>query len=161
MLILKGTNLLCAALACSLGACGRQTVYIPPDLPEGEKAANRSYIEAPHYRERELKNLDPKLDSPEAAVVKFLASRCRGDEAYLEALPPRTGWPEGLTKKVEEWKTWKALELRLLSIQYDTPDYAHVRVYMKLEIDGKSKDGEDSFTLVKRGDNWFVLNPPT
>lgn len=102
----------------------------------------------------------PGADSPEAAVAHFYASLMRGDEKYLDVLPPRDGWSDSLKRKMKEVLSWKFVEVRMERRKIDK-DRAVIKLWMKIEFDGKSDSGTDDIEVEKAGGKWIVVRPPT
>jgi len=118
------------------------------------------YVNSPLFEGAEAGAFDPKLGSPEAAVVKFLCSFVRKDEAFEEALVPLGERDARLDDKLETWREWKVTKWRLRTLYLDD-DRAALTVYFGIAVQGEEDDGEDEFSLIRRNGIWLILYPPT
>ena len=105
------------------------------------------------------RGLDPAPTSAEAAVVKFLASHARADDAWRDAT---TASPSGRSERaLEEWEEWQLERFQLRGRKDLGADSAYVRVFFEISIDGRSDGGEDEFEVAREAGGWRVTQPPT
>ena len=146
--------------ALSLAACGdrqpRPTTYTPPATRPGADGAD-SFVDAPVVDRAAASSLDPMLGPPEAAVVKFLASRVRGDERWREAMAPGAGGERALA----EWAEWQVRRFQLRGRQRVGEGAMRVSAWFEIEVDGATDEGEDEFELALVDGVWRILRPPT
>lgn len=116
------------------------------------------YIDPVVYTPETSVDLKPDLHTPEAAVLRFLASQARGDDDYLRTLV--AGGDSRLTRKLEQWASWKVLRFQLVK-KHTVGDEIGVQVDFLIEYDGKQDGGKDEFTVVEDSGEWRVLYPPT
>lgn len=131
--------------------------YTPPGT---EAAADGwlTYVGAPMVDRAAAEELDPAPDSPESAVVKFLASRARGDDAWREAI---VSDPSGRTQRaLGAWDEWQLERFQLRGRKDPRSDEAYIKVFFEISVEGDTDDGEDEFEVIREGDEWRVARPP-
>lgn len=131
--------------------------------PEKKDLGNQEYeyVESPLYEGTEAGDFDPKPDStPEAAVVKFLSSQARGDDAWNNALIQEAEKNDRLTRKLNSWNEWKITKWQLKKLQLDE-NRAYLTVYFEISYEGGLDDGEDEFELRLKDGTWLIVYPPT
>jgi hypothetical protein len=102
--------------------------------------------------------LNPIPDSPEAAVVKFLASRMRGDDAWQGAM---VSSPSDRAKRsLDEWEEWQLSRFQLRGKKETGADSYYVKTYFEIAVDGDTDEGEDEFEVVREAGGWRVASPP-
>jgi hypothetical protein len=105
------------------------------------------------------RDLDPIPDSPEAAAVKFLASRVRGDTAWNGAMA--SDLTDRARRGLEQWDDWKLERFQLRSRQPSGSNNYWLKVYFEVSIDGDQDDGTDDFGVVRQGNGWRVFEVPS
>lgn len=156
---------LATALAVlAIVACGGSeatppgTSYTPPEVTAEEGGAE-TYVEAPMIDASAARGLNPIPDSPEAAVVKFLASRVRGDDAWKDAM---TADPSDRGKRgLETWDEWKLERFQLRERQPSGSNSYWITVYFEISIGGDTDDGTDEIGVSREGDGWRVFEVPS
>ncbi|MBI2901622.1 MAG: hypothetical protein HYY17_15675 [Planctomycetes bacterium] len=148
-------------LALCLAQDPAKQEYKAPDTKPGAKEGWEDYVEPPMYDAEKVKDLAPGLDSPEAAVVHFYASRIRGDEKWKEALPPREKWDKSLERKLAKMEKWVFKKMQLVGRKKVGEDEWYVKIYMEVEIEGKKDSGKDTATVRRIEGKWYVARPPT
>jgi len=162
------------AIACAvfaLGASGsallfgqvdmsyaQTTPYSAPQTQEGDDGW-LNYVDAPETGPDDAGSLNPAPGSAEAAVVKFLASRMRGDDAWEDALV--TERSSRLERKIAEWDEWKIEGFQLRGRKPARGDGVYVKVFFRISIDGDSDSGTDEFEVVPEGDEWRIASIPS
>lgn len=133
------------------------TAYAPPAVAAGENGWE-DYVEALTLDRASASGLSPTLDSAEAAVVLFLASRIRGDNDWKSAM---VSDPDRKAKQaLKAWKDWTLHSARLEARKLkDTRGY--IRVWMDFTVDGDRETGSDDFTMLRDGDTWRIASPPS
>jgi hypothetical protein len=131
--------------------------FTVPTTKEG-KDGWQLYVDSKVYDREACASLEPSLDSPEAATVRFLASKARGDDDFKASLA--TSLDARAKHKLADWKTWRVVEFKLLG-KKPGGQGVWVKVEMTLDINGEKESGTDEFTVVQQGDGWRVLYPPT
>lgn len=153
---------LLATLLVGAAACGGGGgPYEPPATTAGDDGWEM-YVEAPTVDAAAAKRLDPDpLDSPEAAVVKFLASHVRGDGKWEDAMAVNLS--DRAQRAVDQWNAWTLESFQLRGRKpYGDGSRAWVRVHFVISIDGDQDEGEDEFDVVDLPNlGWRVADPPT
>jgi hypothetical protein len=148
--------LLLAVAACGGGAAG-DTPYTPP-ATRAEADGWSHYVDAPMVDRAAAARLNPAPTSPEAAVIRFLASRARGDGAWRQAMVDPL--PARAERALAEWNEWGLERFQLRALRQRDAESADLRVYFEITFDGRSDEGEDEFELVRMEDGWRVARPP-
>jgi hypothetical protein len=135
-----------------------ESAYTPPFSQPGEDGWETSppaaMVDAP-----KAEWLNPVPDSPEAAVVKFLASRVRGDDAWQGAM---VSSPSDRAKRsLDEWADWELTRFQLRGKKETGPDAYYVRTYFEIAVEGDTDEGEDEFEVVREGGGWRVAGVPS
>ena len=153
---------LTAALATWSLACGRAPAAAPYTPPATRPAADGSdtYVDAPVVDRAAAAALDPVLGTPEAAVVKFLASRARGDDRWRDAMAPGAG-DERLQRALSEWSEWQVQRFQLRGRELAGPDRMRVTAWFEIAVEGDTDEGEDEFELALADGVWRIERPPT
>lgn len=164
--VLKTLRTACAIAAIlAMTACSEadstpeaSSAYTPPRT---ETAADgwSVFVDAPMVDRAAAENLDPKPDSPEAAVVKFLASRVRGDDAWRAAMVSK---PSDRAKRaLAEWDEWQLQRFQLRGRKEPRANEAYIKVFFEISVNGDTDDGEDEFEVMREGDEWRISRPPS
>jgi hypothetical protein len=154
------TAILLAAILL-LAACGGgpvTTAYTPPTTRAGADGAE-AYVDAPLVDRSAAASLDPALGTPEAAVVKFLASRARGDELWREAMT-RDSAPAA-ERALAQWADWEVQRFQLRGRKAAGEGRMWVRAWVEILVGGATDDGEDEFELALGDGVWRIVRPPT
>ncbi len=139
--------------------------WTPPKTEPGDDGWER-YVDAPSLTPATAAGFTPGFDTPEGALLSFYASKMRGDDAWRAALADGKnpafgkGDLDRLNRKLDHSKDWKYLEVRLVG-KKSKDEELWIKIYMKIEFNGKLDDGEDEATLVNVGGRWYVLSIPT
>ena len=144
-----------------LGACGSgpaTTAYTPPTTRAGADGAE-AYVDPPLVDRAAAASLDPALGTPEAAVVKFLASRARGDDRWREAMG-RDAEPAA-ERALAQWADWQVQRFQLRGRKAAGEGRMWVRTWFEIVVDGDTDDGEDEFELALSDGVWRIVRPPT
>ena len=156
-LLLTAAALAAMAVGCDRGPA--TTAYTPPATRSGADGAD-TYVGAPVVDRSAAAALDPALGAPEAAVVKFLASRTRGDDRWREAMVP--GPPDArLDRALADWAQWRVQRFQLRGRELTGSDTARVRAWFEITVDGTTDEGEDEFELALVDGVWRIVRPPT
>ncbi|MDH4129717.1 MAG: hypothetical protein OEV44_13230 [Spirochaetota bacterium] len=123
------------------------------------------YIDSATIDKNIAKSLYPKLNTPEAAVVYFYASKIRDDDEYKKVLPPI----ESLSKrnkrklkyKLEKMSKWKFIELKLVKRKKINKTQYWIKIYMKVSIKGRIDQGTDEAEVSFINGKWYLSMPPT
>ena len=102
--------------------------------------------------------LNPIPDSPEAAVVKFLASRMRGDSEWEKAMVASPS--DRARRSLDEWQEWQLSRFQLRGKKETGADSYYVKTYFEIAVDGDTDEGEDEFEVVREGGGWRVASVP-
>jgi len=154
-------------LLCTLGvvatcalprSAAAETPFLSPETAPGENGWE-NYVDPPMIDRAAATNLRPEPNSPEAAVILFLASRIRGDQAWQDAM---TADPDRKAKKsVKQWKQWKLNAAQIKARKMRSEDRGYVSVWMDLTIDGDAETGTDDFTVRREADGWRISGVPS
>lgn len=152
---------LCLAAALSLAACDRAPVPSPYTPPATRASAdgNDAYVDPPLVDRSAAAALDPVLGTPEAAVVKFLASRVRGDERWREALAAPLD--PAAERALAEWAQWQVQRFQLRGRETTRDGRVRVSAWFEIAVEGTVDDGEDEFELALADGVWRIVRPPT
>ena len=102
--------------------------------------------------------LNPIPDSPEAAVVKFLASHARGDAEWEKAVVADPS--DRAQRALDEWREWGLNRFQLQGKKETGPDSYYVKTFFEIAVGDDTDEGEDEFEVVREGDGWRVAVPP-
>lgn len=151
--------LLAALLA--VAGCERAPSPSPFTPPATRPAADggAAYVEAPMVDAAAAAALDPVLGTPEAAVVKFLASHVRGDERWREAVA--SGAASTAERALATWSEWEVRRFQLRGRDEPSGDRVRVRAWFEIVVDGAADEGEDEFELALSDGVWRIVRPPT
>lgn len=156
--ILQSVCSVVAILAMAACSGADSTPYTPPATEAASDGWQR-HVNAPMVDQATAKNINPKPDSPEAAVVKFLASRARGDDAWKGAMVSN---PSDRAKRaLAEWDEWQIQRFQLRARKEPRANEAYVKVFFEIKVKDKTDDGEDEFELKREGNEWRISRPPT
>lgn len=100
-------------------------------------------------------------NTPESLVCYFYASKIRQDDKWKEVLPDPSKWSERLKHKIKTYENWKITEFRLVSKTEYEDGKVWVKIYMTLEIDGKTESGTDEATVELINGKWVITSVPT
>ena len=132
--------------------------YSPPDTKPGDKGWS-DYVDPPMLDSGSARGLEPRPETPEAAVVLFLASRIRGDGAWKKAMTADPG--RRAKRALAKWQDWKLRKAQLRARKLRGENRGYVRVWFELSISGKTETGTDDFTVVKEAGVWRIKEPPS
>ena len=150
--------LVCGVFVGTSLAAPATTPYLPPAVERPGDMGREAYRDAPLVEAAGAENINPPANTPEAAVVKFLASRMRGDDEWRKAMVAE---PSDRTKRqLEQWDAWTLERFQLRGRKKHGADAASIRVFFAISFDGRLEEGEDEFELVSEGDAWHVASPP-
>ncbi|UYV38807.1 hypothetical protein N4R57_07185 [Rhodobacteraceae bacterium D3-12] len=151
------TLTLCAML-CLPSVALAETSYSPPEIAQGENGWE-SYIGPMMLDKTTVAGLNPAPNTPEAAVVRFLASRIRGDRAWQQAIVSSPG--RKAKKGLKTWKSWRLNAAQIQSRKMRGANRGYVSVWLDLTIAGEKKTGTDDFTVKREGDGWRIAEVPS
>ena len=151
------TGLLALTSCTDADSAPASSPYTPPKT---EAAADgwQTYIDAPMVDRAAAEQLNPSPDSPEAAVVKFLASRARGDDVWREAMVSKSS--DRIQRLLKEWDEWQLERFQLRGRKDPRTDEAYIKVFFEISVEGDTDDGEDEFEVVREGEGWRIARPP-
>lgn len=154
-----GALLVIAALG--LGGCGSGPETSPYAPPATRPAADggSAYVDPPMVDRAGAASLDPQLGTPEAAVVKFLASHARGDERWRDAIAPASA--ASAERALATWSEWQLQRFQLRGRDEASGERVRVRAWFEIVADGVTDDGEDEFELALVDGAWRIVRPPT
>lgn len=136
---------------------GRATPYEHLATTAGEDGW-AIYLDAPMVDPAQAADLDPTADSPESVVVKFLASRMRGDMEWQEAIAFDSS--QRIIRQLEEWDEWELERFQLRARKPADASTVLIRVFFEISVDGQTDDGEDDFVVVQKDEGWRVVSIP-
>jgi len=147
-------------LAVTLGSAIPATAgsYSPPATKPGDKGW-LDYVDPRLLDSGSARGLEPRPETPEAAVVLFLASRIRGDGVWKKAIAADPG--RRAKRALAKWQGWKLRKAQLRARKLRGENRGYVRVWFELSISGKTETGTDDFTVVKEAGGWRVKEPPS
>lgn len=148
-----------AMTACSEADSTPETSS-PYTPPRTETAADgwSVFVDAPMVDRAAAEILDPTPDSPEAAVVKFLASRARGDDAWQGSMV--SDLSNRAKRALAEWDEWQVQRFQLRARKEPRPNEAYIKAFFEISVKGDTDDGEDDFELMREGNEWRISRPP-
>ncbi len=106
-------------------------------------------------------NITHYKNTPESITTYFYASKIRQDQAWKEVLPPEENWTKRLQYKVAKYKNWTIKQFRLLKKTEFEKDKFWIKIFMKIEYNGKTETGTDEVTLEKINNKWVITSIPT
>ncbi len=150
-------SFLVLSLCTACGNAPAETAYTPPQAT-GASGDWQNYVDAPIVDAAGAKGMNPGLETPEGAVVKFLSSRLRGDAGWKQAMAePIT---RSAQSSLDEWDEWELQRFQLKARRLDDQASALVRVYFEIRYGDDEDSGEDEFDLVQQDGAWRVRSPP-
>lgn len=154
--------MLCTSAAMALSAMphvvGAQTSFAPPEIAPGENGWE-TYVDPPLIDRTTATNLAPAPNTPEAAVVLFLASRVRGDRDWQDAMTDNLD--RKARKAVKQWEQWKLNAAQIKARKMRGDDRGYVSVWMDFTIDGDNDTGTDDFTVRREANGWRISGLPS
>lgn len=135
-----------------------ETPFAPPEVRPGENGWEE-YVDPPVIDRTMAQGLSPPPETPDAAVVRFLASRIRGDGDWRDAMVDDPG--RKAKKALKSWDDWTLRSAQLRARKFKTDDRGYVRVWFDLSISGDSETGTDDFTVVREAEGWRISQPPS
>lgn len=100
-------------------------------------------------------------NTPESVLNFFYASRIRKDKEWEKVVPMPENRSEELDLELERYGTWTITSFHLVSISVVKHTKAFVKVYFKIEMNGKSEDGVDTARLKIIDGKWTIISVPT
>lgn len=132
--------------------------YTPPAAATPDERGWEAYEDAPVVDAATAKSINPTMDTPEGAVVRFLASRVRGDGEWKGAM---VADPSDRTlRQLQQWEEWTLERFQLRARKAKDDGTAWIRVYFEISFNGRSDEGEYEFEVMREGDEWRVVSPP-
>lgn len=155
--ILLAAGVAAAALTAP-GPVRADTGWSPPGVQEAEDGW-QEYVDPARIDSAAARGLKPALDTPEGAVMRYLASRLRDDRDWKSAMVDD---PDRKAKKaLKKWRDWTLNAAQLKARKFRGENRAYVSVWMDFTISGDNDSGTDDFTVVRQGDEWRVASPPS
>jgi len=136
----------------------QSTDYSPPRTQERDDGW-LIYVDAADIGPELAADLNPSPASPEAVVVKFLASRMRGDSLWQETLVADRS--SRLQRKIAKWQEWTVAGFQLRGRKAARSDGVYVKVFFRVSIDGDNDEGTDEFQVVSEADGWRIADIPS
>lgn len=146
------------ATAAPLATLHAASAYTPPPVEAGDDGWE-TYVDPLLFDTATAAGVSPAPETPEAAVVLFLASRIRGDTAWQDALTAEPG--RKLQRAIDEWSGWTLVKARLEARKMKGDDRYYVRVWFEIGIDGDTDEGSDEFTVIRENDGWRITGIPS
>ncbi len=134
--------------------------WAPPATQPGEDGW-LVYEDAPTWTAETVGDLRPGNATPEAAVVHYLASRVRGDEAYRETLLLASVGDDRMARKLAEHDRWTFHAFRLVSRKERESGELWIKVWMRISFENDMDSGQDEFTVSCSRGACVLLNVPT
>lgn len=100
-------------------------------------------------------------NTPESVLNYFYASRIRKDREWEKVVPLPEDRSEELDLQLERYNTWTITNFHLVSISVSKYTKALVKVYFKIEMNGRSEDGVDTAKLKIIDGKWTIISVPT
>ncbi len=100
-------------------------------------------------------------NTPESVLNFFYASRIRKDKEWEKVVPLPEDRSEELDLELERYGTWTITNFHLVSISVIKYTKAFVKVYFKIEMNGRSEDGVDTAKLKIIDGKWTIISVPT
>ena len=100
-------------------------------------------------------------NTPESVLNYFYASRIRKDKEWEKVVPLPEDRSEELNLELERYSTWTITNFHLVSISVSKYTKALVKVYFKIEMNGRSEDGVDTAKLKIIDGKWTIISVPT
>jgi tetratricopeptide (TPR) repeat protein len=98
----------------------------------------------------------------ESKILFFYASKMRGDERWKEVLPEEDRYSSRLKYDLEKYTRWKFLEVKLVAKKKVSETKYWVKIFMKIEVNGKTDEGQDEVEIRKTADGtWIITDLPT
>lgn len=136
------------------------TPYSPPPMtPRGD--GWEAYVDAPIHDATNVAELAPGTLSPEAAVIHFYASRIRGDERYLEVMPPPEQRHPVVARKLAKMAAWSFEQVKLVARSERGRDKFYIKIALTIRFRDKTKAFTDDVTVQQSAEQWLVVRPPT
>ncbi len=155
----------CVAVAWFAGVtvAGRQAETTSDRALATRPAADgwEAYVDPPMVDAVSVEDLDPELGAPEAAVMKFLASRLRGDRLWEQALVPAGVRGDRLNRQLEEWDAWALHAFQLRARKATSDASMWIKTFFRIVVDGDADEGEDEFEIRRVDGVWYVAAVPS
>lgn len=98
---------------------------------------------------------------PESMLIYFYSSRIRGDDKWMEVLPPKEQWSSRLKYSIEKYENWKFTKFQLRRKKKYAEKSWWFDVYFEIEVQGQKDDGTDECDLRSNGTSWKIADLPT
>lgn len=95
----------------------------------------------------------------ESMVTYYFASRIRGDEKWKEVLPDPSLWTDRMIYSIEKHNQLNFTKYKNLGF-YEGEYGAYVKVFIWVEMNGKSDGGIDDVTLKQENGQWIIWKVP-
>ncbi len=97
----------------------------------------------------------------ESVLNYFYASQIRKDMEWMNVFVPLGDWDEEIARKLQKYDQWTITNFHLVSKSEYAPGKFYVKVYFKIEMDGKSEDGIDTAEVQLIEGKWIITSIPT
>lgn len=97
----------------------------------------------------------------ESVVNYFYASQIRKDEKWKEVFLPEAEWSERIQYKLGKYEEWTITNFHLVSKTAYATGKFYVKVYFKIEMNGRSEDAIDTAEVQFINGSWVITSVPT
>jgi hypothetical protein len=100
-------------------------------------------------------------NTPESVVMYFYASRIRGDKEWEKVIQQPDERSDRMNRKLEDYAQWTILEYKFVSKVDKGDDRAFVKLWMKINVEGETDEGEDEAEVELIDGKWLITSIPT
>lgn len=117
--------------------------------------------DAPEITAYNASSFESYENTLESVLNYFYASQIRKDMEWMKVFVPHADWDERIAKKLIKYDQWTITNFHLVSKSEYALGKFYVKVYFKIEIDGKSEDGIDTAEVQLIDGKWIITSIPT
>ncbi|MBI3136736.1 MAG: hypothetical protein HYZ14_18830 [Bacteroidetes bacterium] len=100
-------------------------------------------------------------NTPESIAMYFYASRIRKDTDWEKVCVAEPERRPKFQNGLEKYATWNFEKYRFVRKEEFRPDAWWVTIYMAINVDGHTSDGEDEVTVEKINGTFLITEVPT
>ena len=117
--------------------------------------------DAPEITTYNASSFESYENTVESVLNYFYASQIRKDMEWMNVFVPHADWDERIAKKLIKYDQWTITNFHMVSKSEYAPGKFYVKVYFKIEVDGKSEDGIDTAEVQLIDGKWIITSIPT
>lgn len=152
-------------------ACGTKNV-VSENKQDSTKTTGQTESSTTHVNDGDVpplmqvtienaKDVNTFQNTPESVVIYFFASRIRKDKEWEKVCPTPDKRTDELKRGLEEYNKWTFTKCRFVEKKEFEKNKFWVKVYMEINIDGETDNGEDEATVEFIDGKCVITDVPT